>query len=50
MASDPVTPSVDQCHIIKFLMKEKVKPSKIRRGLNEQYEEETLSHANIYDF
>jgi hypothetical protein len=50
MVSDPVTPSVEQCCIIKFLIKEKAKPSEIGRGLNGQYVEEILSLANIFDF
>jgi hypothetical protein len=47
MASDLVIPSVEQCCIIKFLMKEKVKPAEILCKLNAQYGEETLSHAKV---
>jgi hypothetical protein len=49
MASDLATPSVEQRCIIKLLVKEVVKPVEIRRMLNAQYGEETLSHAGVYD-
>jgi hypothetical protein len=49
-ASDLVTPSVEQCCIIKFLLKEKVKPAEILCNLNAEYEEETLSCASVYDW
>jgi hypothetical protein len=50
MASDLVTPCVAQCCIIKFLVKEKVKPAEVLHRLNAQYGEETLSHASVYDW
>jgi hypothetical protein len=50
MASDLITPCVEQCCIIKFLVKEKVKPAEILHRLNAQYGEETLSHASVCDW
>jgi hypothetical protein len=41
--SNLVTPRVEQCCIIKFLMKEKVKPAEILHRFNAQYGEGTLS-------
>jgi hypothetical protein len=46
MASDPVTPSVEQRCITKFLVKDKVKPAAILHWLSAQYGERTLSHAS----
>jgi ABC-type Fe3+-citrate transport system substrate-binding protein len=48
--SDLVIPSVEQHCIIKFLLKEKVKPAEILPRLNAQYGEEILSCASIYDW
>jgi hypothetical protein len=45
-----VTLSVEQCCIIRFLVKEKVKLAEIIRGLSAQYGEETLSRASVYDW
>jgi hypothetical protein len=42
MASDFSTPSVEQRCIIKFLLKEEVKPAEILHRLNAQYGEQTL--------
>jgi hypothetical protein len=50
MASDHVTPSIKQRCIIKFLVKEKVKPADILHKLNAQYGEKTLSRASVYDW
>jgi hypothetical protein len=50
MAPDLFTPSVEQCGIIKSLVKEKVQPAEILLRLNAEYEKETLSHASVYDF
>jgi hypothetical protein len=47
MASDLVSPSADQRCIIKFLVKEKVKPEEFLRRLNAQYGENTLSCASV---
>jgi hypothetical protein len=49
MVPDLVTPSAEQCHIIKFQVTEKVKPAEILHRLNMQHEEGTLSHASVYD-
>jgi hypothetical protein len=48
MASNHVTPSVEQCCIIRFIVKEKVK-TEIFHRLNTQYWNETLSCASVYD-
>jgi hypothetical protein len=50
MASHLVTPTVEQCYIIKFVVKGKVISVQNFHGLNAQYEEETLSHASAYDW
>jgi hypothetical protein len=50
MALDFVILSVEQCCIISFLMKEKVKPAEILRRLSEQYGGKTLSHGEVYDW
>jgi hypothetical protein len=42
MASNVVSPSVEQCFIIKLLVKEKVKPAGILCSLNAQHGKETL--------
>jgi hypothetical protein len=47
MASDPVTPSVEQRCIIKFLVKAKVAPNNVLRRLIARYGEETLSPASV---
>jgi hypothetical protein len=44
-----VTPSAEQCYIIRFVVKEKVKPTEILHGLNAQYGEGTLSFARVCD-
>jgi hypothetical protein len=49
MASYPVVHIVDQHCIIRFIMKEKVKPEEILHSLNAQNGEETLSYANVCD-
>jgi hypothetical protein len=49
MVSALVTYSVGQCCIIRFLVKEKVKPPKIHHELSLQYGDEMLSHASAYD-
>jgi hypothetical protein len=49
MASDLVTPSVEQHCIIRFPVKEKEKTAVLHR-LNAQYEKETLSYTNVYDW
>jgi hypothetical protein len=46
MVSDPVTPSVEQCYIIIFLLKETVKQAEILPKLNAQYGEEAISCAS----
>jgi hypothetical protein len=48
--SNLVIPSAEQHCIIKFLMKEKMKPAEILPRLNAQCGEETLSCASIYDW
>jgi hypothetical protein len=48
--SNLVIPSVEQHCIIKFPMKEKMKPAEILPRLTAQYGEQTLSCANIYDW
>jgi hypothetical protein len=50
MASEVVTPRIEQCCIIKFLVKESVKPAEILHRLNTQYGEETPSHASVCDW
>jgi hypothetical protein len=50
MASDPVTPSVEQNCIIRFLVKEKLQPAEIIHKLYAQYGEQTLSCASVYDW
>jgi hypothetical protein len=47
MASNPVTRSVEQRCINKFLIKEEVKPAEILRRLSSQYGEEILSRASV---
>jgi hypothetical protein len=49
MATDLVTPNVEQRYIIKFLVKMKMNYAEIVRRLNAQYEE-TLSCASVYDW
>jgi hypothetical protein len=49
MASDLLTPSVEQRCVIKFIVREEVKPIEIPRRLNAQYGEETLTYAGLYD-
>jgi hypothetical protein len=49
MASDLVTHTVEQCYVIKFLVKEKVKPAEILHRLCAQYGEKTLSYASVCD-
>jgi hypothetical protein len=49
MASDFVTPSVEQCCVIKFPVKEEVKLAEILHRLIAQYGED-LSFASIYDW
>jgi hypothetical protein len=49
MTSDLVTPSAEQCYLIIFTVKEKVKPAEILPRLNARYRDETMSHASIYD-
>jgi hypothetical protein len=48
MVADLVTPSVEQHYIMKFLVKEKVKPE-ICHKLNAQYGEKTLTCASVTD-
>jgi hypothetical protein len=50
MASGLVAPSLEQHCIIKFLVEVKVKAAEILYVLNAQYGEETLLHANGYDW
>jgi hypothetical protein len=50
MASDPVTASVEQGCVTKFLVREKVKPGKILCLWNEFHEEERLPHASVYNW
>jgi hypothetical protein len=47
MESDIVTPSVEQCCVIKLLVKKEVKPVEILCRLNAQCEEEILSYAKF---
>jgi hypothetical protein len=49
IASDLVTPSIEQYCIIKFLVKENVKSAEILHRLNPQYGEETLSFVSVHD-
>jgi hypothetical protein len=50
MVSDTVTQSVEQCCVIKFLVKEKVKLAEILCRLSALYGEGTMSHAGVYDW
>jgi hypothetical protein len=50
MASDPVTSVEEQCCIIKFVVKGKMKPAEILCKLNIQYGEETVSCASVHDW
>jgi hypothetical protein len=50
IASDPVTPSVEQRRIIKFLVKEKVKQAEILHMLSVQDREDTLARESVYDW
>jgi len=47
MSKVKVYVSVEQCIIIKFLMKEGCKPSEICSRLKRQYGEKTLSHVRV---
>jgi hypothetical protein len=49
MASDLVTPSVEEHCIIRFPVKEKEKTAVLHR-LNAEYGKETRSHTNVYDW
>jgi hypothetical protein len=49
-ASDLVNPGVEQYYIIKYPVKEKMKPAKILHRLKAQYGEETLSWTCVYDW
>lgn len=49
MESNLALPGVEQRFIIKFLVKEKVKPTVILRMLKVQYVYDTLSIAGVYD-
>jgi len=48
MSEAKVHVSVEQCIIIKFLMKECCKPSEICSRLKRQYGEKTLSNVTVY--
>jgi hypothetical protein len=50
MAGYLVTPSVEQCCIIKFSMKEKVKLAEVLCRLTAQYGEGILSCASVCDW
>jgi hypothetical protein len=50
MALGLVILSVEQRCIIRFLVKEKVKPTEILHGLNAHCGEEALSCQNVYDW
>jgi hypothetical protein len=50
MVSDLVTPSVEQCCIIKFLAKENMKPAEIPQRINAQNGDETLSYGSACDW
>jgi hypothetical protein len=47
-ATELAAPIVVQHYIMKFLVKEKVKPAEILCSLNAQYREEILSCASVY--
>lgn len=47
---DIVTPSVEQCCVIKSLMNDEVKPEEICHRLHAQYGKETLSHTSVCDW
>jgi hypothetical protein len=50
MAAALGTPSVEQLFIIKFLVKEIVKPTEILRRLRVHYAEETRWRTSVYDW
>ena len=50
MAASSVSVAVEQRCVIKFLVKEKVKPAEIFRRLQAQYGEQTMSRTRVYEW
>jgi histone-lysine N-methyltransferase SETMAR len=50
MAASSVSATVEQRCVIKFLVKENVKPAEILRRLQAQYGEQTMSRATVYEW